>query len=442
MFRYIDIHTLIHVERAPAVEITLSPATAQRIQAALGDDADLSPGRIPTVLARLAVEAPAVYSQVLSEISGSQIRLDSERELQRRRRRGLLRRWLFWWGEYESDVGDRLLAKRPVAAAVPLGLAGIILILLVLSATLGHRTSPSQAHFAAAHGIQGTEAHMLSPDPGAVPERPAPGLGRPSISAGSGPVSVASVQPALLPPSPLVPAPGNPVVIELSAGPTVARVGTVTSAGISPIVYDRIAEERGAHPGTEDLSLPTASPERDLGTTTHPWVPGTRVPARLATGVVVVAGGSPMPVIAESADPVATWLGRATLGPEGLVQVSFALISPGTSGTVRAMAFDPARLIPGLLGSTTLRHPRAASAILSAALQATLDYVQALARQGQAPITDGWAQWIGGPPAPPWTFVAARLAQGLEPLGSGAVPVETTEIASGTPLVILVTEAS
>lgn len=416
------------------MEITLSSVTAQRIRAALGDDADLSPGRIPTMLARLAVEAPAVYSQVLSEISGSQIRLDSERELQRRRWRGLLRRWLFWWGEYESDVGDRLLAKRPVAAAVPLGLAGIILILLVLS-TLGHRAPPSHAR---------SEAHMLSPHSGAAPERPASGLGRAPISAGSGPVSIASMQPALLPPSPLAPAPGNPVVIDLSASPpvAVARVGSVTSAGISPIVYNRTAEESVAHPGTEDLSLPTASPERDLGTSPHPWVPGARVSARLATGVVVVAGGSAMPVIAESADPSATWLGRATLGPEGLVQVNFTLISPATSSTVHGMAFDPTRLIPGLRGSTTLRHPQAASAILSAALQATFDYIQALARQGQAPITDGWAQWIGGPPAPPWTFVAARLAQGLEPVGSGSVPVETTEIVSGVPLVILVTEAS
>lgn len=149
-----------------------------------------------------------------------------------------------------------------------------------------------------------------------------------------------------------------------------------------------------------------------------------------------------MPVIAESASPSATWLGRATLGPEGLVQVSFTLISPAASGRVHGMAFDPTRLIPGLLGSIALRHPQAASAILSAAVQATFDYMQVLARQGQGPIADGWTQWMGGPPAPPWTFVVARLAQGLEPLGSGSGPVETTEVASGVPLVILVTEAS
>lgn len=413
------------------MEITLSSVTAQRIRAALGDEADLSPGRIPTLLARLAVEAPAVYSQVLSEISGSQIRLDSERELQRRRWRGLFRRWLFWWGEYESDVGDRLLAKRPIAAAVPLGLAGIILILLVLS-TLGHRAS---SH------VQ-VEAHVPSPHSVADRERLAPGLGRTPYPTGSGPVSIASVQPTVLAPSPFVPEPGNPVVIDLSPTPPAVVRGSVTAAGISPIVYNRTDDERTAHPETGDLSSPTISPERDLGISAHQWVPGARVPARLATGVVVVPGGNAMPVIAESTDPSARWLGRATLGPEGLVQVSFTLISPVAPGTVHGMAFDPTRLIPGLLGNTQLRHPQAASAILSAAAQATFDYIQALARQGQAPIADGWAQWMGGPPAPPWTFVASRLAQGLEPLGTGSGTVETTEIASGAPLVILVTEAS
>ncbi len=74
------------------MRISLSEETRSRIREVLGNDVDLAPDVVPSVLARLAVEAPAVYSQVLEEISGSQIRLDSEGEIRRRQRRGVLRR--------------------------------------------------------------------------------------------------------------------------------------------------------------------------------------------------------------------------------------------------------------------------------------------------------------------------------------------------------------
>ena len=124
------------------MQIALSPKTAQRIREALREDVDLAPDLVPGVLARLAVEAPAVYSQVLVELSGSQIRLDSEDQLRRRQRRGTLRRLLFSWGEYETDVGDRLFAKRNVAAAVPLSIAALTLTFLAISLALGHRAVP------------------------------------------------------------------------------------------------------------------------------------------------------------------------------------------------------------------------------------------------------------------------------------------------------------
>ncbi|HXQ21550.1 MAG TPA: hypothetical protein VN812_07750, partial [Candidatus Acidoferrales bacterium] len=121
------------------MEITLRPATADRIRQALGDEIDLAPTSVAAALARLAVEAPATYSEVLAEISGTQIRLDSERALVQKRRSAVWRRLLFSWGEYQSDAGDRLIAKRHVAAAVPLGLAGLFLLALVGSAVWGHR---------------------------------------------------------------------------------------------------------------------------------------------------------------------------------------------------------------------------------------------------------------------------------------------------------------
>src|SRR5713226_5366133 len=132
------------------MRISLTPETAQRIRDALGSDVDLAPEGTPTVLARLAVEAPTIYSEVLSQISGSQIRLDSENELQKRQRRGMLRRLFFSWGEYETSVGDRLLAKRHIAAAVPLSLAAVTLLLLAVALVFGHRPTSSSARHVAA----------------------------------------------------------------------------------------------------------------------------------------------------------------------------------------------------------------------------------------------------------------------------------------------------
>jgi hypothetical protein len=157
--------------------------------------------------------------------------------------------------------------------------------------------------------------------------------------------------------------------------------------------------------------------------------------------VVAVAGGPPVPVIAESDDPQATWLGRASLGPDGLLQVALSPVAPGAPSAVRGVALDPDRLAPGLAGRTALRHPRAAGAAIAAALAAAADYVRALAQQGQVTITNGWAQLAAGAPAPAWTYLAARLAQGMDPGGRAEGPVETTEVAAGTRLVILVTEA-
>jgi hypothetical protein len=148
-----------------------------------------------------------------------------------------------------------------------------------------------------------------------------------------------------------------------------------------------------------------------------------------------------MPVIAESDAPAATWLGQATLGAEGLVQVTFALASPGQQGGVRGVALDPDRLVPGLTGRVTLRHPHAAAAVMAAALQAASDYVQALARQGEAIFADGWAQLALGQTAPAWTYAASRLARVLDPAAGVGGPVETAEIAGGSHLKILVTEA-
>ena len=433
------------------MEITLLPETAQRLRAALGEEVELSPAAVPAALSRLAVEAPAVYSQVLTELSGSQIRLDSERELQRRHRRSLLRRAFFWWGEYESETGDRLLAKRRLAAAVPFGLAGAMLILLVVSGAVTHRSSP--ALVAGVPDVRSTPlarprsreaprrvdaARVLRPAAAQAVGRPLPVLLIPEPLTAQQPPTQTLPAAALLTPSlsnrTLPSPPGNPVVFDrqqarvLSAPAGVQGEASVTPA---PVIYDR---------GAANASDAGENPARSSQAGSQ-WIPGQRVAARLATGVVVVAGGPPMPVIAESVGPGSTWLGRATLGPEGRVQVTFTLASPGGQGGVHGVALDPDHLVPGLMGRMTLRHPHAAAAVMTSALQAAGDYVQALARQGEVTLADGWAQLAVGQTAPAWTYAASRLAQVLEPRGGAAGPVETAEVEAGSHLTILVMEA-
>ncbi len=470
------------------MEVHLLPQTADRVRAALGEDVTLSPADVPAVLARLAVEAPDVYSLVLAEISGSQVRLDSERTLRRRRRRGLMRRLFFRWGEYESEVGDRLIAKRHVAAAVPLGLAALILVLLGVSTMLGHRPAPAPSRVSArpvaplptplvasrpaASGTSPLPRRVQAPETSGLavadPEWPVPAWTPPVPPPPVHRVPSAGTEP----PGPVlpheggqaargpVPDRGNPVVFtrQPGAGGTGAALSIRPDVPgpLSPIVYDRAAPtadaadppRRGqAAPGGSGSGATEAAPATDVApatggvraqTTTSAnrhWSRGQRVPARLATGAIVVAGGPPMPVVAESTDPAAVWLGHATLGPEGLVQVTFV------SGAIHGVALDPARLASGLAGRATMRHPQAAGMVITAALQATADYVQALARQGQVTLVDGWAQLTAGSPPPAWTYLAGRLAQGLDVRAAGGGPVATMELDPNTPLVILVTEA-
>lgn len=435
------------------MEITLSPETTRRVRDVLGDDVDLSPGAVPSALARLAVEAPRVYSQILAELSGTEIRLDSERVLVRRRWWSAVRRQLFWWAEHESDVGDRLIAKRHIAAAVPLGLAGIILLLLAGSAMFRHHVSVAAARrpvaavvphlaFALPHAVEHTRALAAHPSAfSPLVDLPTPPSGLPVWgAAASAPAALAG--PGAEPPR-------DPLVFHLDPepSPTAATpappgggVGAAAGAG-SPIVYDRDRDE------AESGVLPGAGSAATVGRVEGPvgaasaeqrLTIGARVGARLATGVLVASGGPPSPAIAETTSPAATWLGQATLGADGRVQIAFTVARRGD--VVRGVALDPDRLVPGLTGRTELRHPQAVAAALTAAALAAAEYVRALAQQGLA-LTGSWGQLTLGQPAPPWAYLASSFADGMTPRSGIPGPVETSEISAGAPLLILVTEA-
>jgi hypothetical protein len=436
------------------MRIMLSEETQDRIHEALGPDVDLTPDAVPAVLARLAVEAPETYSQVLEELSGSQIRLDSEEELRRRRRRGILRRLVFGWGEYESTAGDRLLEKRRVAAAVPLACAALTLGLLVYAALRGHPAAPPAPRVPAAmvhrtpDGLASRLPALIAPRraaaPAAAPMKPPPPA---PVRAAAAPLPPL---PGLEPlPPPVAPHAPSPIVVSRPAvdRPDPLKVDAEKQA--SPVVYNRSGE---ASAGSGDAEKAQGGPEtgrtgaRAAADTAAPdkrFAPGTRLDATLVTGAMVVAGGSPVPVIAESADPHALWTGQATLAPGDRIQLVLSLSNGGRGGAVRAIALDPDRRLPGLAGHTTVRHSSAAAAMAAAALQAASDYAQAEAHQGTFGVLGGFSGiFLGGQTPEAWTFLAARLAQEFQTRSTSGGWVTTTEVPAGTRLTILVTGAS
>ncbi|HLY20938.1 MAG TPA: hypothetical protein VKT83_00555 [bacterium] len=441
------------------MEIVLAPESASRIRAVLGDSVDLSPAAVPQVLARLAEAAPDLYSEVLDQLSGSDIRLDSERVLHRRHRRTVLRRALFGWGEYESDAGDRLLAKRRVAATVPLGLAAVLLVAAGASSLLtrSHRTSISPAPVGALHRA-GSSTHEATP---AV----APGTVRGTLLWMRGRTALPAVPPApamrslsQLPPVPVLPLPSvlsGTGAVERALSPSIVFNRMPESSGIpspnvdaaprSPVVYARNAGgDTGAAP-----TLRASTTEEVRGMRAGARKVGDQLAARLATGVVVAAGVPPVPVIAEGVDG-SSWLGHAEAEPDGRVHISFQTAdrdagggsggSRTAGGPVSGVALDPDSLSDGLSGRVVIRRRAAAASAIRAVVLAVSDYLQALARAAQVTVADGATQVSVGGAAPGWTYAASRLADTLNPQTSGAV-VETLEIPAGTRCIILVTEA-
>ena len=398
------------------MRISLAPETAQQIRDALGDGVDLAPESVPAVLARLAVEAPAIYSEVLAQISGSQIRLDSESELHKRRRRNTLRRLFFSWREYETGVGDRVFAKRHIAAAVPLSAAALTLVVLAAALVFGHRPIPSTGPRSAAPEMP-AQARMLTPSRPAVRsqiEGPLPFLSFSAPAASAGFTSVPS---------------GSPIVVRTETDP--ARDGgfSARSGTAVPVIYNRTAGSTGDHP---------AEPAGEAVESTRLLGAGTRLSGRLVTGILVVPGGPPAPVVVEAGDPPGIWLGQAVLALGGRVQITLQLAGQDRVHAVRALALDPERLVPGLTGRTSMELPAAGPAMATAALGAAADYAQTAARQGNVGAFDGWDPFSGGGPAPAWTYVAARLAQALDTRGLSGTRMPATEIPAGAQIVILV----
>jgi hypothetical protein len=434
------------------MEIALTAESASRIRAVLGDAVDLSPAAVPEVLAQLASNAPDVYSEVLSQLSGSDIRLDSERALHRRHRRLALRRALFGWGEYESDAGDRLLAKRRVAAAVPLALAIILLALAGLSALLNasrRMATPAAAHVRRPSAIAPARTPAIRPRALRVAATQTVPVTPPEAARGGSLVPLPPVPALAIPPSPSgVTAVAHPSSIVFSRLPVEADASaSADQAPRSPIVYARdLGADTGDAPGQHAVASGGAGGTQ-AGVSRRV---GDRIAARLMTGIIVAAGVPPVPVIVESTDE-STWLGYAHAEPDGRVHISFEAAGrsgagsfaapPATFGTTtNGVALEPDHLTAGLPGRVVVRRRAAAAVAIGAIVQAVADYMQAVAHAGQVTVAEGATQVSIGGPAPGWTYVASRLAEALNPQASGNT-IETLEVPAGTRCFILITAA-
>ncbi len=440
--------------------------TRREIEAALGEP--LPPPtseEFRTLMQRLAVEHPELRRRILEALSASPVELPSERHARRLGRQVFIRRLLFGWLRRETFAGDVVWDKRRILASA----FGVIAVLLVAMFAVNRATS--WPHAAEPRTRQATVRPSAAPTTSlphvaampAAPGGPAlfavpPTLPQSTLPAGRarrvGAIGLrpAQIRPPIGPPPipdvpalPVWPAPPSPavqpaatssshlIIQQASERPESSRALIVYEAppAGSPaqgaIVYDRGSQTTAAAPpSTAVVPVPRA---------------GQMAAARLVTALALVPGAGSMPVVATSESPAGTWLGDATMGTDGLVQITFhTLVGDQSALPVRAIALDATSRRPGLDAQVKTVARNTAAAVVGAALRSTSDYVQALLQQRQVTITNGWATITTGEAPPLWMLFGSRLAEQLAPRGQqdAARPLQVAELAAGTRLTILV----
>lgn len=223
-----------------------------------------------------------------------------------------------------------------------------------------------------------------------------------------------------------------------SVSPTVFsqnQVGTIEGA----------ASSNTAMVNTENQPVVTIknSPQ---ATETGSWASfqaGDRVPATLATGVVIT-GDASVPVLAESmgdwcgADdcPEVTWIGEATLSANDRVEILFMqAVVGGELRSVSGVALDNGD-IWGLPAELKDMSPSAAQALFQSAVGGVSDYLSALANQkrlvfqGDSVIQEGQVPNIE-------SFILGRVAGFLAPPTTQTAEVRVASVSTGTPLTVL-----
>ena len=445
--------------------------TRREIETALGEP--LPPPtseEFRTLMQRLAAEHPDLRQRILEALSASPVELPSERHARRLDRQAFIRRLLFGWLRRETFAGDVVWDKRRILASA----FGTMALLLVAMFAVNQATwqPPTERSSTAQVVPQPVPTQPLSrAEARTLPSPPSwPGLPAPIPTPPQAPTSSTAASRVVLPVPPLVPrrpladlppypeGPGSlawfpgpaPAEQPPSAKPAQLVVQEFTERrepSRTLIVYDTqssAASSAASAPPQGALVYERGAPQPPVGVPSPAPAAALRAgqmtAARLATALALVQGAGPMPVVATSDGPMLTWLGDATLGADGLIQITFhTVVGDRAAASVRAIALDAVSRRPGLEAQVKTVARNTAAAVVGAALRSTADYVQALVQQRQVTLTNGWATITTGEVPPFWMLLGSRLAELLAPRTQEAArPMSVAEVPAGAGLTILV----
>jgi len=179
------------------------------------------------------------------------------------------------------------------------------------------------------------------------------------------------------------------------------------------------------------------APQGQTASQASPYLPGTRVPGRLAVKLVVPEGEE-VPVAVETEDG-AVVLGKARLSPTRRVDLVLdQVVLAGRSFPVRAVALG-ADMAQGLPAQVREEAPSLVADLVRGSLRGLSDYVRARSQQTTVITTPGGGTVVQQGQTPPLELFLGAAAADLfaVPQGTRAV-VRVAEVAEGTPLTVLV----
>jgi hypothetical protein len=179
------------------------------------------------------------------------------------------------------------------------------------------------------------------------------------------------------------------------------------------------------------------APQGQTAPQASPYLPGTRVPGRLAVKLVVPEGEE-VPVAVETEDG-AVVLGKAKLSPTRRVDLVLdQVVLAGRAFPVRAVALG-ADMAQGLPAQVREEAPSLVADLVRGSLRGLSDYVRARSQQTTITTTPGGGTVVQQGQTPPLELFLGAAAADLfaVPQGTRAV-VRVAEVAEGTPLTVLV----
>ena len=179
------------------------------------------------------------------------------------------------------------------------------------------------------------------------------------------------------------------------------------------------------------------APQGQTAPQASPYLPGTRVPGRLAVKLVVPEGEE-VPVAVETEDG-AVVLGKAKLSPTRRVDLVLdQVVLAGRAFPVRAVALG-VDMAQGLPAQVREEAPSLVADLVRGSLRGLSDYVRARSQQTTITTTPGGGTVVQQGQTPPLELFLGAAAADLfaVPQGTRAV-VRVAEVAEGTPLTVLV----